>query len=79
MAIDLPRLDIQVDEQGGGRLTITVHDSLMGEYYKEDWPDIEEAIRDIMTTQTLRFMEERWGVKGLPLEVDVTTGLERWK
>lgn len=76
--VALVLLHREFERQGGSRLTLTVHDSIMGEYYEEDWPDMEETLHRIMVTDTLAFMKEMWGIEGLPLEVDVDVGLKRW-
>jgi len=68
----------EFERQGGARLTLTVHDSLMGEYYEEDWPDMEHVVRRIMVDDTLDFIRDRWGIEGIPLAVDVDTALPRW-
>jgi DNA polymerase-1 len=68
----------EFSNQGGARLILTVHDSIMGEYYAEDWPDMEQTLERIMVHDTLAFLEERWNVTGIPLEIDIDTNLQRW-
>lgn len=63
------------------RLCLTVHDSVVGEYDPDrvDATVLEEWIRQQMTEGVEKDMRELFGVEGIPLAVDVDTGLNRWK
>jgi DNA polymerase I len=69
------------EQTGGARVLVPVHDSVVGEYYPEDWPDEElsRTLTDLMVTKTLREMNARFGLpETIPLTVDVKVGTERW-
>jgi hypothetical protein len=78
--LSLPILQTHLDAVGG-RLLLTVHDSIVGEY-PSDTP--EAAIRKMvdlsLTTKAKAKAEETFGINlaALPLAADLKLGLTRW-
>jgi DNA polymerase I-like protein with 3'-5' exonuclease and polymerase domains len=69
------------EREGGGRLLLTVHDSVVGEYHPDDWAeaDLSAALSRLMVEDTLAAMERRFNMPPtIPLAVDVKLGQERW-
>lgn len=69
------------EDVGGARVLVPVHDSVVGEYIPEDWPeaDLKETVENLMVKQTLREMNARFGLgTDIPLAIDVKLGSERW-
>lgn len=78
--VSLLLLHSEFERVGGAWLTLTVHDSVMGEYDPKIWTheDMECTIRRIMVDETQQYMLDKWGIDPIPLKVDVETDIERW-
>jgi DNA polymerase-1 len=75
-------LDRMFDDVGGAQLLLTVHDSVVGEYHPDDWPeeDLSILLKDTMTNGAKADLQRRFGLdlSKLPLDVDVKLAQERW-
>jgi DNA polymerase-1 len=78
--LSLPPLN-SVLEDVSGRLLLTVHDSIVGEYPSTQPPDmIAKWVTTIMSDESRILAQDIFGVDltGLPLAADVKIGLDRW-
>lgn len=78
----LLEVDAVFRREGGARLLVTVHDSIVGEYHPDDWSEeeITSVLKRAMVEDTLASMEQRFGIPPtIPLAVDVKVGSQRWE
>jgi DNA polymerase-1 len=84
MLAALLRLEQRFAQEGGAQLLLTVHDSIVGEYYPEDWTDEEltRVAREEMLEGAKEELVKSLGVtervRDLLLDVDVLCSMERW-
>jgi DNA polymerase-1 len=61
------------------RTLMTVHDSVIGEFFHDiDEDDQKHYLYGRMVSNVKDIIEHEYGITGLPLEVDITTGMSRW-
>jgi DNA polymerase-1 len=65
---------------GWHRPLMTVHDSVIGEYFHklEDAGGIEPWLQKAMVEDVQTRLQHGYEITGLPLAVDITTGMTRW-
>jgi len=61
------------------RTLMTVHDSVIGEFYQDVDEDYQKKLLTGRMVSNVRdIIEHDYGITGLPLAVDITTGMSRW-
>lgn len=81
MLAALVLLHTKFEREGGARLLLTVHDSVIGEYSPDEWRpnDLALQIERTMTTEAYDYLQTRFGVPpGLLLDVDIKPEQTRW-
>jgi DNA polymerase-1 len=61
------------------RPLMTVHDSVIGEFFHDIDEDYQKRLLEGKMVSNIKYiLEHEYQVTGLPLEVDITTGMSRW-